>query len=197
LSDIFTHTYIVFFARTPSNMATPIQENLIKSNEKYASNFTEGHLALPPAKKYLILTCMDARIDPAAAFGISLGDAHVIRNAGASAKDALRSIIISEQLLGTTEVLLIKHTGCGMLTFKNDDAVGIVKKNLGGEALKEIEAAHTGDGGFGAEFLPFQDLEKGVKDDLAFLRGSKAVPESVALSGWVYEVETGKVRQVE
>lgn len=108
-----------------------IQQNLRESNQKYVSSFDKGHLALPPAKKYLVLTCMDARIDPAAAFGIELGDAHVIRNAGANAADSLRSIVISEQLLGTGEIFLVKHTGCGMLTFQNNDAYELVKKNLG------------------------------------------------------------------
>jgi len=133
---------------------------------------------------------MDARIDPAAAYGINLGDAHVIRNAGASAKDALRSLVISEQLLGTQEILVIKHTGCGMLTFKNEDAAGVVRKNLGEEGVKEIAA------GFGGEFLPFPDLEAEVKKDVEFLKANKAIPDNVAISGWVYEVETGKVRSV-
>jgi carbonic anhydrase len=131
---------------------------------------------------------MDARIDPASAFGIDLGDAHVIRNAGASARDALRSLIISQQLLGTTEVLLVKHTGCGMLTFTNDDAHGLVKQNLGEAGSKEIG---------NLDFLPFPVLDEAVKSDLAFLKGSKAIPDSVTLSGWVYEVESGKVRRVE
>jgi len=169
-------------------MATPIQKNLQEKNAEYASKFTQGDLALPPAKKYAVLTCMDARIDPASAFGIALGDAHVIRNAGASARDALRSIVISQQLLGTTEVLLVKHTGCGMLTFKNEDAHAVVEKNLGSEAVKEIQDL---------DFLPFPELEEAVREDLKYLRGSKAVSESVGLSGWVYEVETGKVRRVE
>jgi carbonic anhydrase len=132
---------------------------------------------------------MDARIDPAAAFGIDLGDAHVIRNAGASAKDALRSLVISEQLLGTEEILLIKHTGCGMLTFKNEDAAGIVRKNLGEEAVKEL-------GGFARDFLPFPELDAAVEDDVEFLKASKLIPDKVTISGWVYEVETGKVRSV-
>lgn len=169
-------------------MATPTQKTLTSSNEKYASSFTQGHLALPPAKKYLVVTCMDARIDPVAAYGISLGDAHVIRNAGANARDALRSIIISEQLLGTREILLIKHTGCGMLTFKNDDAHGIVKKNLGEGAAGEL--------GGGFDFQAFGDLDEAVRDDVKFLKGTKLVPDDVAISGWVYEVETGKVRAV-
>lgn len=131
---------------------------------------------------------MDARIDPAAAFGISLGDAHVIRNAGAIAKDALRSLVISEQLLGTQEILLVKHTGCGMLTFKNEDAHAIVQKNLGAEAAQELH---------GLDFLPFPDLDQAVRDDVSYLKASKAIPDSVTISGWVYEVETGKVRQVD
>ena len=112
----------------------------------------------------------------------------VIRNAGASAHDALRSIIISEQLLGTQEILLIKHTGCGMLIFTNDDAHGLVKKNLGDDAAKEISQL---------DFLPFPDLEEAVRKDVAFLKGTKTVPDNVAISGWVYEVESGKVRRVE
>ena len=130
---------------------------------------------------------MDARIDPAAAYGISLGDAHVIRNAGGSARDAVRSIVISQQLLGTTEVLVIKHSGCGMLTFKNEDAHQVVKANLGEDGEKELA---------GLDFLPFPDLDDAVRDDVAYLRGSKAVAEGIAVSGWVYEVETGKVRAV-
>ncbi len=135
-----------------------------------------------------IVTCMDARIDPAAAYGISLGDAHVIRNAGASARDALRSIVISQQLLGTKEVLVIKHSGCGMLTFKNEDAHNVVQANLGKEGSEELA---------GLDFLPFPDLDDAVRDDVSYLRGSKAVADDVTVSGWVYEVETGKVRVVE
>jgi len=131
---------------------------------------------------------MDARIDPAQAFGIALGDAHVVRNAGASAREGLRSVVISQQLLGTREVLVVKHTGCGMLTFSNEDARGIVAKNLGPAAAAELAAL---------DFLPFPDLEQAVRDDVAFLTKSAAVPADVAISGWVYEVETGKVRKVE
>ncbi|KAL1863165.1 hypothetical protein VTK73DRAFT_6410 [Phialemonium thermophilum] len=168
---------------------TYVQKNIETASDKYSAGFTKGSLALPPAKKYLILTCMDARIDPAAAFGIELGDAHVIRNAGASAVDGLRSIVISEQLLGTTEIAVIKHTGCGMLTFTNDDAYNIVAKNLGPEAEAELKSRNL-------NFLPFPDLEKAVKEDVEFLRSTKLVPDTVAISGWVYEVETGKTRRV-
>jgi carbonic anhydrase len=132
---------------------------------------------------------MDARIHAAEAYGIDLGDAHIIRNAGASAQDALRSLVISEQLLGTEEILLIKHTGCGMFTFKNEDAAGIVKKNLGEEAVKELVA-------FKSDFLPFPKLDEAVKDDVEFLKKSTLIPDKIKISGWVYEVETGKVRSV-
>ncbi|KUJ22772.1 beta carbonic anhydrase clade D [Mollisia scopiformis] len=169
---------------------TQLQENLVKANEKYASSFTEGHLALPPAKKYAIVTCMDARIDPAAAFGITLGDAHIIRNAGGVAKDALRSLVISEQLLGTQEILIIKHTGCGMLTFQNRDAVGVVQSNLGVAGVEAIRS------GFGSDFLPFPDLEGAVKSDVEWLKANTAIPVKIEISGWIYEVETGKVRHV-
>ena len=130
---------------------------------------------------------MDARIDPAAAFGIDLGDAHVIRNAGGNARDSIRSLVISQQLLGTNEILLIKHTGCGMLTFKNEDAHTVVEKQLGASAKQEL---------LGLDFQPFPDLEEGVENDVKFLKETKVIPDSVNISGWVYEVETGKVRKV-
>ncbi|EXJ68821.1 carbonate dehydratase [Cladophialophora psammophila CBS 110553] len=166
-----------------------IQKNVESASEAYSSLFTQGHLALPPAKKYLVLTCMDARIDPAQAFGIDLGDAHVIRNAGASAHDALRSIIISEQLLGTREIVLVKHTGCGMLTFTNEDAYGLVEKNLGSDALAELKSRQP-------DFLPFSDLEGAVKKDVQYLSDSKLVPNDITISGWIYQVETGKTVRV-
>ncbi|KAL8806086.1 MAG: hypothetical protein Q9223_002376 [Gallowayella weberi] len=168
-------------------MATSIQKNLIEKNEQYRASFKNGKLSLPPAKQYAVVTCMDARIDPAAAYGIGLGDAHVIRNAGGNARDALRSLVISEQLLGTNEILLIKHTGCGMLTFTNETAHSVIENALGAEAARELA---------GLDFQPFPDLEKGVRDDVEFLRRSRAIPDEVTISGWVYEVETGKVRQV-
>ncbi|KAI1499930.1 carbonate dehydratase [Biscogniauxia marginata] len=168
-------------------MATEIQNNLKEKNAEYASKFTQGDLALPPAKKYLVLTCMDARIDPASAFGIALGDAHVVRNAGASAREGLRSVVISQQLLGTREVLVVKHTGCGMLTFGNEDARATLRRNRGDAALAEVADL---------DFLPFADLESAVRADVAFLRGSRTIADDVPVTGWVYEVETGRVRQV-
>lgn len=130
---------------------------------------------------------MDARIDPAAAYGIDLGDAHVIRNAGGNAKDALRSLVISEQFLATKEILLIKHTKCGMLTFTNEDAHALVEQNLGADGKEALGSLN---------FQPFPDLEKAVEDDVKFLKTNKAIPNDVRISGWIYEVETGKVRNV-
>lgn len=129
---------------------------------------------------------MDARIDPTSAFNIPLGAAHVIRNAGASAQDAFRSLVISQQLLGTTEVLIVKHTGCGMLTFDNTAAREIVKKNKGDEAADEVADL---------DFLTFPDLEQAVRDDVEWLKGRK-IEEGLKITGWVYEVETGKARKV-
>lgn len=131
------------------------------------------------------VTCMDARIDPVSAFGIELGDAHVIRNAGANAKDALRSILISEHLLGTREIILVKHTGCGMLTFTNTDALKAVANNVGTGILSST-----------FDFQPFPDLEQAVKDDVEWLKGNAALAKGVAISGWVYEVETGKTKHI-
>lgn len=132
---------------------------------------------------------MDARIDPAAAYGISLGDAHVIRNAGGNAQDALRSIVISQQLLGTNEIILVKHTGCGMLTFDNATATGIVEKNLGAEGKADLQK-------FGGDFQSFPELEKAVESDISLLKSSALVAKGTKITGWVYEVETGKVKQV-
>jgi carbonic anhydrase len=126
---------------------------------------------------------MDARIDPAAAFGIALGDAHVIRNAGGNAQDALRSILISQHLLGTREIVLVKHTGCGMLTFSNEDARAAVRGN-GGRVNEAFD------------FQPFAELEAAVKRDVEFLTGHEGFPEDVATSGWIYDVETGRVGRV-
>jgi carbonic anhydrase len=129
---------------------------------------------------------MDARIDPTSAFNIPLGAAHVIRNAGASARDAFRSLVISQQLLGTTEVLIVKHTECGMLSFDNHAARALVRKTKGEAAAKEVEDL---------DFLTFDELEKQVKEDVEWLK-SKAVEKGVNVTGWIYAVETGRVRKV-
>jgi carbonic anhydrase len=161
-----------------------VTDELIKANEAYAGNFTKGDLPLPPARKVAVVACMDARLIPTRVLGLDEGDAHVIRNAGGLAKDALRSLIISEQLLGTREIVILHHTDCGMLTFKNEDVYAKVEEALGADAS-------------GIDFLPFPDLDQSVRDDIQFLKDSPLIPDDVSIRGFVYDVKTGRVREVE
>ncbi|RLV90897.1 Uncharacterized protein JA1_004222 [Spathaspora sp. JA1] len=152
------------------------------ANKSYVEQFTKGELPLPPARKVAVVVCMDARIDPAAALGLTEGDAHVIRNAGGRASDALRSVIISQRLLGTREIVVIHHTDCGMLTFSD-------------EGLRTIVEKETGQNVDHFAFLPFNDLAKSVKDDVEFLKNSPLVLD-VPITGYIYDVKTGKITQV-
>ena len=160
-----------------------IVQEFLKANGTYASTFHKGNLAMPPARHVAVLVCMDARIDPARALGLEEGDAHVIRNAGGRAADALRSLVISEQLLGTTEIVIIHHTDCGMLTFSNEDLRKKVKQDL------HADADHI-------DFLPFKDVEQSVRDDVAYLRESPFIPQSIGISGYIYDVKSGKLHPV-
>jgi carbonic anhydrase len=157
-----------------------VTDELISANESYAASFDKGDLESPPAKKVAIVACMDARLVPTRALGLEEGDAHVIQNAGGLAKDALRSLVISQQLLGTREVVILHHTDCGMLTFENEDLYG----KLGDEARA-------------IDFLPFSDLDESVRNDIRFLKDSPLIPDDVSIRGFVYDVKTGKVREVE
>jgi len=160
-----------------------VTDELLQNNESYAAGFTKGDLAMPPAKHTTVITCMDARILPSRALGLEEGDAHVIRNAGGRAEEALRSIVISERLLGTDEILVIHHTDCGMLTFKNEDLYAKVQEDLGADASD-------------IDFLPFPDLEQSVRDDVQYLKDSPLVPDDVSIRGFVYDVKSGKVSEV-
>ena len=162
---------------------TVVQE-FLKANDAYASTFEEGHLPMPPARRVVVLTCMDARLHPARFLGLELGDAHVIRNAGGRAsEDALRSLVISQQLLGTNTVVVIHHTDCGMLTFSNEDLRTKVKQELG------ANADHI-------DFLPFKDLEQSVRDDVATIKNSPLIPKDIEVSGFIYDVRSGRLLPV-
>lgn len=162
----------------------PAFDEFIQANERYAREFGEGELAAPPSRRVAVVTCMDARLDPQAFLGLGLGDAHVIRNAGGRvSEDALRSLVISQRLLGTNEVLVVHHTDCGMATFENDDLREKIRADLGADASS-------------IDFLTFSDLEESVREDVATLRNSELIPDDVSITGAVYEVETGRLREV-
>lgn len=158
-------------------------DEFVRSNASYAEQFTKGTLALPPARRVAAVVCMDARIDPARALGLEEGDAHVIRNAGGRISDALRSLAISQQLLGTEEVAIIHHTDCGMLTFRDEDIRGKLRTNLGADADD-------------VAFLPFHDLTQSVKDDLTLYDKSPLVRHDIQVRGFIYDVKTGRLAEV-
>jgi carbonic anhydrase len=162
-------------------------DDLFEANLEYARDFNKGHLPMPPRRRVAILTCMDARIVPSRQLGLEEGDAHVIRNAGGRAQDALRSLVISQQLLGTREVAVIHHTDCGMLTFRNEELRAKLRDALGTEAERDAERI---------DFLPFADVEQSVQDDVAFLRASPLIPQDIAIRGFVYDVRTGRLSEV-
>ncbi|KAJ5164113.1 Carbonic anhydrase [Penicillium coprophilum] len=153
------------------------------ANANYVASFTKGDLQLPPQRKVAVVACMDARLDPARVLGLEEGDAHVIRNAGGRVSDALRSIIISQQLLGTREIVIVHHTNCGMLTF-TDEAI---RDKIRAELHQNVD--HIA-------FLPFGDLEQSVRDDIKLVKDSPLVLD-VPVTGYVYEVETGRIIRVE
>jgi carbonic anhydrase len=158
---------------------------LLKANQAFAQSFDKGDLEIPPARGVLVLTCIDARLDPAKMLGLEIGDAHILRNAGGRATDdAIRSATISSWLLGTREFLVIHHTDCGMTMFTDD-------------VLHEKIREATGADVSGDEYLSFSDVDQSVKDDVARLRDVKTLPEGVTVSGYVYDVRTGELREVE
>ena len=160
-----------------------VTDELLANNAAYAASFTKGELPLPPAKHVAIVACMDARLDPAQVLGFDEGDAHVIRNAGgAVTDDAIRSLAISQRLLGTDEIILIHHTDCGMLTFSDEELKTQIAEETGVRPHFAIET--------------FSDLEADVHQSIARIKASPFVPKKDHIRGFVYEVETGKLREV-
>ena len=160
-----------------------VTDELLKANAEYAKTFNVGDLPMAPARRLAIVTCMDSRILPSRSFGLREGDAHIIRNAGGRARDALRSLIISQRLLGTNEIVVIHHTNCGSLTFSNPEFQARVKKDLGADAS-------------GIDFLPITDLEESVREDVAFLLSSPLITPTTIIRGLVYDVHTGRLTEV-
>ncbi|MGA3214187.1 MAG: carbonic anhydrase [Acidimicrobiales bacterium] len=160
-----------------------VTDELLDNNDTYAATFDKGDLPLPPGKKLAVLACMDARLSPYAVLGLKEGDAHVIRNAGGVVTDdAIRSLAISQRLLGTEEIILIHHTGCGMLTFSDDQFKRQIQDEVGIKPSWSAEA--------------FPDLDEDVRQSVARIKASPFIPRKDSVRGFVYDVGTGKLREV-
>ena len=158
-------------------------DELLRKNDTYAHSFDKGGLPLPPAKHVAVVACMDARLDVHKILGLQEGDAHVIRNAGgAVTDDAIRSLVISQRLLGTNEIILIHHTDCGMLTFKDDDLKRQIESEVGIRPAFALDA--------------FPDLEDDVRQSIARIQANPFIPNKSSVRGFVYDVRTGKLNEV-
>ena len=158
-------------------------EEALRKNEAYSRAFDKGELPLPPAKKLAVVACMDARLHVSKILGLEEGDAHIIRNAGgAVTDDAIRSLAISQRLLGTEEVILIHHTDCGMLTFTDDAVKAQIQKETGIRPTFALEA--------------FANLEDDVRQSIARIKASPFIPKKDRVRGFVYDVTTGKLNEV-
>lgn len=179
-----------------------ILQEVLEANTKYASQFSRGEVPMPPGRGFAILTCMDARLDPAKYAGLSEGDAHVIRNAGGRASDdAIRSLVISYKLLGTKEWFVIHHTHCGMETFTDEIMRGLLSSSL---KTASVDASGWHDSGVGSgskegdyiDWLTISDLEGSVTDDVQRIKSHPLVPSEIPVYGFVYDVKTGKLIEV-
>jgi carbonic anhydrase len=160
-----------------------VTDELLQNAEQYAAGFDHGDLPLPPAKGVVVLACMDARLNPYGLLGLSEGDAHIIRNAGGVVTDdEIRSIAISQRLLGTEEIILIHHTDCGMLTFSDDEFRRQIQEETG---VKPAWAAEA-----------FDDLETDVRQSIARIKSSPFIPKKDNVRGFVYDVKTGRLAEV-
>src|SRR5260370_7995277 len=160
-----------------------VTDDLLKNNEAYARSFNAGNLPLPPAKKLFVWACMDAGLHVSGIVGLEEGDAHVFRSAGGAATtDAIRSLTISQRLLGTDEVILIHHTDCGMLTFKDDEVSAQIEEDTGIRPAFKLEA--------------FSNLEKDVRQSIARIKASPFVPRKDKIRGFVYDATSGRLSEV-
>lgn len=182
---------------------TPVEKEVLSANAAYARSFGDnGKLAMPPARHFAILTCMDARLDPAKYAGLREGDAHVVRNAGARVtEDAIRSLVISHKLLGTNEWFVIHHTNCGMETFTDGIMRGLLEQSLDTAVLDDAGWRDVGrtpgstEGEF-IDWLTIDDQDRSVVRDVRRLRAHPLVPGYIAIHGYVYDVATGSLREV-
>jgi carbonic anhydrase len=180
-----------------------VREEVRRANEEYAAGFGDrGSLPPPPARRFAILTCMDARLDPAKYAGLSEGDAHVIRNAGGRASDdAIRSLVISYKLLGTQEWFVIHHTDCGMEFFTNEVMGGLLESSLetaevGPEGFRDVGEGPGSPAGHEVDWLTISDSEQSVVDDVEAIRNHPLVPDRIAIYGFLYDVSTGRLIEV-
>lgn len=158
-------------------------DELLRNNEEYASTFDKGDLPMPPGKQIAVVTCMDARLSPYVMLGLNEGEAHVIRNAGGViTEDEIRSLVISQRLLGTEEIMLIQHTDCGMLTFSDDEVKQQIHDDVGIKPSFALES--------------FSDLDENIRQSIARIASSPFIRNKDNIRGFVYEVETGRLREV-
>src|SRR3984893_15330009 len=181
-----------------------ISIEVLEANAKYSAGFSDkGKLAMAPARRFAILTCMDARLDPAQFLGLAEGDAHVIRNAGSRASDdAIRSLVISYKLLGTNTFFVIHHTECGMLYFTNDVMRGLLASSLETAQLTAQGFKDVGQGpgsreGEYIDWLTFSDQKQALLDDVARIRKHPLVPKTIPVHAFIFDVKTGKLMEVE
>ena len=181
----------------------PVLDEVLAANEQYASSFGDkSELALPPARRFAILTCMDARLDPAKYAGLSEGDAHVIRNAGGRASDdAIRSLVISYKLLGTQEWFVIHHSDCGMEFFDDETMRGLLSSSLetaalGPQGFHDIGAGPGSSEGNYIDWLTISDRDRAVVEDVARIRAHPLVPAVIPIYGYVYDVTSGRLIEV-
>jgi len=180
-----------------------VVDEVMAANARYAADFADkADLPMPPARRFAILTCMDARLDPAKYAGLAEGDAHVIRNAGGRASDdAIRSLVISYKLLGTREWFVIHHTDCGMLTFDNDTMAGLLQSSLKPATVDATGWHDSGAGGGTDEgryvnWLTFSDNARSVLEDVRRIRSSPMVPTDLPIYGYIYVCKTGALQEV-